>query len=128
VKSAVPQTTISLPPEAASVGAARRFAAQAKWSGAERQQDRLAVLVSEITTNAVLHARTEFSITVSSAGNRIRVSVEDASAKLPIEKQYGPAEPTGRGLKLVSSLASDWGVEVKPSGKVVWFELEADSA
>jgi anti-sigma regulatory factor (Ser/Thr protein kinase) len=124
---ASPQTTISLPPEAASVSAARRFAAEANWPGAKEQRDRLAILVSEVTTNAVLHARTRFSITLRSSGSRLRVAVEDESPQLPIKKQYGPAEPTGRGLKLVSSLASAWGVDPKPGGKIVWFELEADT-
>lgn len=110
------------------MAAARQFASKVDWPGAERHLERLVLLVSEIATNAVLHARTPFSISLGRAGNRLRVAVEDASEQLPVQKQYGRTDPTGRGLLLVDSLASRWGVDRKPNGKVVWFELEADMA
>jgi hypothetical protein len=49
--------------------------------------------------------------------------VSDSSPALPGAKHYAPDAGTGRGLLLVDSLASSWGVIALPAGKVVWFTL-----
>jgi anti-sigma regulatory factor (Ser/Thr protein kinase) len=122
--SRTPQVSLSLPAEAASVATARRFILEAKWSGTKEHADRLALLVSELATNAVLHARTEFSISVHSLGRKVRICVEDGNPSLPVAKDYGPTAATGRGIALVEALSSRWGVEQKAAGKIVWFELD----
>jgi hypothetical protein len=83
------------------------------------------LLVSELATNAVLHARTGFQLEVEQRDEVIRVSVYDCSAAGPARRRSGLDAGTGRGIGLVEVLASAWGTarDVAPWAKVVWFEL-----
>lgn len=85
------------------------------------------LLVSELATNAVTHARSAFEVVVSLADGRLRVEVTDADAGVP-QVQWVPAGATsGRGLLIVETLAQAWGVSPAEGGcKTVWFELRAD--
>jgi hypothetical protein len=118
-----------LPPEAASVGAARRWVAQYL---AHADLDDLVptaqLLVSELAANAVLHARTPFTVSAGRRGDRVRVSVSDTSPVLPQAKVTSLSAATGRGLSLVGALATDHGVTRTESGKEVWFELVPGAA
>jgi hypothetical protein len=53
----------------------------------------------------------------------VRIQVHDLSAVLPRTRRYGVDSTTGRGIRLIATLAADWGVERTSSGKSVWFEL-----
>ena len=88
--------------------------------------DDAAALVSELATNAVIHARTPFTLVVSRIEDRVRVDVHDGSAVLPRRRAYGLDAATGRGLRLISTMSSDWGIEAETGGKVVWFELPCE--
>lgn len=117
----------TFPPAPASVRAARRFVSSvlAEW-GLRAAYDAAEVLVSEVVTNAVLHARTPFAVTVTRSADAVRVSVSDGSPAVPQQRMYGPDSTTGRGMRLVNSLALRWGVEADGSGgKVVWFEVSS---
>lgn len=81
------------------------------------------LVVSELATNAVVHAGTPFSVSVRCDGAAIRVSVHDRSLTQPILREAGPSARSGRGLRLVASVARDWGVETACDGKTVWAEL-----
>lgn len=85
--------------------------------------DDAVTLVSELATNAVIHARTPYTIAVSHEGDTVRVGVQDLSAVNPRRRAYGVDATTGRGLRLVASMASSWGIDADPGGKVVWFEV-----
>ena len=84
----------------------------------------LQVLVDELVTNAVLHARTSLDIVARLEHHRIRVEVSDDDPRMPRLRRYGPTSSTGRGLHLVEALATLWGAEPSPGGKVVWFEFD----
>ncbi len=91
--------------------------------------DRLAdvrLLVSELVTNAVVHARSRAQLRLSLRSGRLRAEVEDrAPAVRPRRRSVGEDATNGRGLALVADLASSWGVtDTGPGGKAVWFELE----
>ena len=118
----------TLPPQADSVGAARRFvdAALARW-GRRELADVAALLTSELVTNAVLHARTDLDVVVGATGAGVQVEVHDRSPVLPVRRDYSLAAGTGRGLVLVDELADDWGVEPGAT-KSVWFRLGCASA
>jgi anti-sigma regulatory factor (Ser/Thr protein kinase) len=89
--------------------------------------DAAVLLVSELATNAVLHARTDFLVRVHVTDRLVRVEVQDANERPPLIG-HTPAEATsGRGLHLVQSLASTWGVEGRADGKIVWFELPSEA-
>lgn len=118
--------TRSFSAETASVPAARRFVRAtlqdlellSAWDAAE-------MLVSELVTNAVLHARTSFTVSVERHDQAVRVSVTDLSSATPRQRSYGNDSTTGRGLRLVATIALSWGVDRTVAGKTVWFEVRA---
>jgi anti-sigma regulatory factor (Ser/Thr protein kinase) len=81
------------------------------------------LVVSELATNAVVHAGSPFSVSVRYDGSAIRIAVHDWNPTLPVMRNEGPTAISGRGLQLVNMLARDWGVETSPDGKTVWAEL-----
>ena len=85
----------------------------------------LLLCLSEVVTNAVLHARTPLSVTVSvsDADGTVRVEVADQSHVQPVRRRFAEVSPTGRGLHLLDRLTTDWGIEPSLSGKTVWFEV-----
>lgn len=111
------------PADARSVRAARQFVLDAGWSHDEATSLRLATVVSELVTNAVLHARTPFKVKISAFDDSIRIDVSDQSPNLPMRRPYQLTEITGRGLHIVEKLADRWGVAQDGPGKTVWFEL-----
>jgi anti-sigma regulatory factor (Ser/Thr protein kinase) len=119
--------TLTLPAVASSVPEARRFVRDALHAlAAAGACDDAETLVSELATNAVLHARTEYTITVARTDGTVRVRVHDMSAVLPRQRTYGADSTTGRGIRLIASIAQDWGVEAEGEGKAVWFELPVE--
>ena len=107
-----------------SVAAVRRYAVGcARDLGRDDTADVLALLVSEVATNAVVHGTGEVQVRVSVVRRLLRVEVADESSRLPTPRTADPEAEGGRGLALVAALASDWGVERTPTGKTVWFEL-----
>ena len=115
----------SLPADPASVGRARRLVARAiAASGHDELVDLATLLVSEVVTNSVLHAGTEMRLTCRSSAAGIRVEVFDRSSLLPSVRHYDADATTGRGLGLVSALATSWGVDCVDDGKTLWFELD----
>lgn len=110
-------------PDPNSARHARQFVLESGWSDNEETNLRLATIVSEIVTNAILHARTPFRVRVSRNGAAIRVDVSDASTEMPMRRPYDLSEVTGRGLHIVDRLSDRWGVSKLPQGKTVWFEL-----
>ena len=121
--------SVDLPPEPSSATRARRLAREqleASYPTDTLEADRLetiALLVTELVTNAILHARTPLQLTLESRPGRVRIGVEDESNEQPSVRRYETDAVTGRGLALVEELASSWGVDVTPSGKVVWCEV-----
>ncbi|MCU1693614.1 MAG: ATP-binding region ATPase domain protein [Frankiales bacterium] len=81
--------------------------------------------ISELVTNAVLHAHEPICLRVLVDDSRARFEVVDGSALAPSFTMLDPTAVTGRGLLLVVSLADRWGVEPRADGKAVWFELDA---
>lgn len=115
---------VVLPAATESPRAARRFVGDALRSeGAAWAVEVAELLVSELVTNAVLHARGEVSLRVAHAPGRVRVEVAGQSGGMPMLLRRTTQATTGRGLVLVDALAAAWGVEDAGTGKAVWFEL-----
>jgi anti-sigma regulatory factor (Ser/Thr protein kinase) len=119
---------IALPRSPSSVATARRFieARTAAWSFPEPATDQLVLIGSELVTNAVLHARTELTLTLELRDDRVRISVKDRSQAPATLRHYRPDALTGRGLGVVAALSDRWGVSTAADGKVVWAELQAN--
>ena len=96
--------------------------------------DEARLLVSELATNAVVHAATDFSVSVHLSAGRVYVEVRDGDpVDLTIDQQRraspkpGSASPAigGHGLQIVGRLAGSCGSRVEDHGKVVWFSVDA---
>lgn len=92
------------------------------WGRSETRET-AALLVSELVTNAVRHSRSAPRMTVVMHDGYLRCSVYDADPTHPQQREPSLEGDGGRGLLLVSALASAWGVQDKLAGKAVWFEL-----
>ena len=85
-------------------------------------------MLSELATNVVQHASTEFeveiSVTPDAGGRSVRVRVSDEAPGFPTPQEPGMDAPHGRGLRIVESLADAWVIEVRRDrpGKTVWFD------
>lgn len=125
----------SFPGAPTSAGEARRFTEQALVeSGRADLVDTALLLVSELVTNALLHASSGVTLVIVVDDESAVVEVHDRSPVFPAVRRYGLDAATGRGLLLVEDLAAEWDVEATESGKKVWFRLastngaDADSA
>jgi anti-sigma regulatory factor (Ser/Thr protein kinase) len=105
--------------------AARHFvsAALEGWGVSGDLLDDAALIVTELASNALLHARSESTVTVALAGPTVCLSVRDHSAVLPTRRPAGALESSGRGLGMVAAISRRWGADLVDEGKVVWAEL-----
>lgn len=118
---------IELFPTPGSVALARRWSTElASRAGFGVEVDTVALLVSELVSNVVLHARTACELVVSVVGDVLRVEVRDGSNAMPTETiQTDPMALSGRGMVLIDALSTTHGSEALPGGgKLVWFELQ----
>jgi anti-sigma regulatory factor (Ser/Thr protein kinase) len=114
-----------VPSEPRSIAAVRRYAVDAcgvlGWGASA---DTVALLVSEVATNAVIHAYgPEIRVRVLDLGVRLRVEVWDGSPALPVPRRAQASAEGGRGLGLVEAQADRWGVDARLDGKTFWFEV-----
>ena len=88
------------------------------------------LLVSELVTNAVRHARGIDVVTVNLHAGRtwLRIEVQDTDRHWPQPRIPGRHDDSGFGFILVDALASNWGVRETEAGKAVWAELDTRSA
>ena len=115
------------PNDPQAVRAARRFAIDELSGYAPELLDVVELLVSELAGNCVRHTDSGFDVEVSRDRRRIRVAVSDRGAGKPAVQHVDTNAVAGRGLALVETLSSSWGVRTsrRPGGgKAVWFELE----
>ena len=115
---------LRLAPDPAAVRTARCWAAKqcGQWKAGDRGGDAV-LLVSELVSNAILHAGTDLLVEFKTAGKTIMIAVTDGSPQLVRGPPAAPLDEGGRGLLLVDALATRWGVTAWPSGKRVWAEL-----
>ena len=123
------QVRLELPGAPVSVRSARRLVAAAlqDW-GLDHLEEPAVLLVSELVTNAVLHARTGLAVEVQHTSEVVRVQVRDGSRRRPQPRQHEVSAATGRGLGLLTAVACRWGCDDAPApyAKTVWFELPVD--
>jgi anti-sigma regulatory factor (Ser/Thr protein kinase) len=111
------------PAELRSVGDARRFVRDAVGDVPDDDRDRLLLIVSELATNALLHASTSFEVCVHNS-RPLRLDVIDGAPGLPQPRVAAPDDCSGRGLALVEALSTRWGVDQRGAGKCVWCEVD----
>ncbi len=90
--------------------------------------DDAALIVTELATNAVVHAQTDFIVTLTHGRRGVRISVRDSSSVAPTVAIAPRGSTSGRGLTLVAAVANRWGDGSVASGKVVWAELNCEGS
>ncbi|MGW0912471.1 ATP-binding protein [Streptomyces sp. NPDC002784] len=116
---------------------ARDFTRQALyawgWLPADGADQRAAaedvlLVVSELVTNACLHAEGPEQLRISCDNKVIRLEVSDGGAGQPAPRTpHRASRPGGHGMFIVQRLCLDWGIVRAPgaTGKTVWAELGA---
>ena len=115
-------------PDPAGVAEARRFLRRtlAAWGVDEEATYTAALCLSELVTNAVVHAHAGSVVRVSLEGAVLTTTVRDQGSADRVGNQWGddPLRVHGRGLQLVDALATRWGSDLDNVGTTVWFVLE----
>ncbi|KOU77873.1 PAS/PAC sensor protein [Streptomyces sp. MMG1533] len=81
------------------------------------------LMVGELVTNAVRHSHSRPVDLRLVRGDTLLCEVDDDDHELPTLLSAGPGDEFGRGLRVVSTLAREWGTSRTKAGKTVWFEL-----
>lgn len=96
--------------------------------------DELELLISEVVTNALVHAGSAVDVRLRRYADRVRVDVRDSDPHPPIivavvdaERPVESEAESGRGMLIVDAVASAWGSSPSGRGKTTWFELSTRS-
>jgi hypothetical protein len=117
-------------PDSAEVAADAVAVACAAWRRPELVEPGRQI-VTELVSNAVVHARTDVALTMSLRGTRLHLAVRDGDGRLPCLLHPTPTGHgmtpwmLGPGLQMVDSQACAWGARPTRDGKVVWAIVEA---
>jgi len=118
-----------------TVGRAREFTREAlldwQWLPGETEEqtavaEDVLLLVSELVTNACLHAGGPTGLSLHCTSRSLRVEVSDMGEGVPVPRlPHEPGRPGGHGLHIIERLASAWGTVRHNPGKTVWLEVPA---
>lgn len=116
--------TLELPADLLAPGEARAVVRELleQWGYRDLVHD-ATLVVSELVANAVEHADAASVVMVNRGEGGLRIEVRDQGAGIPAEQRGGGTAERGRGLMIVSALASSWGVHTAELSKTVWVEL-----
>ncbi|MFD3534943.1 ATP-binding protein [Streptomyces sp. NPDC058664] len=130
------EASVTLPSDPASVPAARRYVADVltDWGldGTADTADSIRLIVSELTTNAVLHTLGQsptFTVDVRlEREERLHIGVTDSDPRRPRRLPAAVQQDNGRGMVIIRVLAAEAGgrLSVTPTadgGKTVWITL-----
>lgn len=123
----------TLSPVAAPVPAARAWARRmlVRWE-IPHLVERVELLVSELITNAIKHARTSgapVGLVLRFVGETLRLEIHDRdSENWPVQQKPVAEAVGGHGLWLVEACSDRWGMELAEYGKAVWVELDGCGA
>jgi two-component sensor histidine kinase len=98
------------------------------WRLSSSVEDMAVLLVSELVTNSLTYAPGPIGmrlgvLTRSPGEDLLRVEISDQLPVIPVERDAGPEDESGRGLQLVACSARRWGTRRGKTGKTVWVEL-----
>jgi hypothetical protein len=131
VTGELPQEPLALAPIGQASRQARAYIRHGLTAlGWEALLDSAELAVTELVTNACLHARTPIVVALRvMADHAVRIEVTDGSPLVPEQRRFDTLATTGRGLRLLESFGT-WGVDSAApplTGKTVWFEPAEDS-
>lgn len=107
-----------------AVADARRWSARLVADQPDRIRAGVALVVSELCTNSLVHADDGFDLGIERTVTSLLIEVADTGSGQPTERAPAHVQPHGRGLQIVSQLTSEWGVlSVDAPGKIVWARM-----
>lgn len=130
--------TLTVPPHPASSGRVRHWAAGylRDWQVPGDTVDAAVLMLSEAVSNAIVHARTDATVSIALTGDYLEVLVTDLAPGQPSRPRRrtatdpagpsagaGPLAESGRGLQMIDTMAEAWGLEDVAAGKQLWFRL-----
>jgi anti-sigma regulatory factor (Ser/Thr protein kinase) len=120
--SALWSHTQTFPAEAQSASLARRFVAHHLMEhGLAYLVPDVQLVTSELATNALMHTRRPFTLSLDHFERAVVVTVQDGSPSVPVMRVPDTLDSHGRGLYLVDSISHDWGVAEETDGAAsVW--------
>jgi hypothetical protein len=100
------------------------LSALASW-GLSDLGETVSLLVTELVSNGVRHARTALELVLTFDGQCLRIGVTDGDPRPPVARARRDLTVGGWGLSLIDSLSTQWGTDVDDArGKTVWFEID----
>lgn len=108
----------------ASIAVARNCVGEAMLAqvGAQLAGD-IQLVASELASNAVSHASSEFVVSALVDPTTVRLEVADGSTEHPVRREPAQYETSGRGYRIIEALSARWGVCDFAFGKVIWVEF-----
>jgi len=111
-------------PVPSSAGRARHCIDDLLTSVPDEVRDAAELVTSELATNVLRHVREPFVLSLALTQAELLVAVTDADDRLPIVVPFTAGGEGGRGLRLVDSLSTSWGVRlIYRGGKTVWSRI-----
>jgi hypothetical protein len=89
----------------------------------EELSDSATLIATELATNAIRHAGSDFAVSLARSPHGVRLAVGDTTADMPIPREAAESG-SGRGLHLIAATAREWGHHCLDNGKLVWAEIE----
>ncbi|MGH3744354.1 MAG: ATP-binding protein [Mycobacteriales bacterium] len=122
------ESRCALPLGVHAVAEARRFVERALGRWEQHDDGTVALVVSELVTNAVLYGHGAGTMLLRLGPDRITVEVSDRSAAVPTTRPAADDSEIGRGLHIIEAASLGWGVRAQGEGKVVWCDLPLPAA
>jgi anti-sigma regulatory factor (Ser/Thr protein kinase) len=122
-------TSFTVPGGKRAAGVARRSVQSSRVAVPRVMRQRLALLLSELVTNAIQHggagADETIQVRLASTPKKVRVEVYDPGSPDGVPRDRVEPDVGGYGLVLVDRLADGWGrYELGSGGSLAWFELD----
>jgi two-component sensor histidine kinase len=86
--------------------------------------DNVVLSMTELVTNSIKHGAGPVDVELSGDSDNLVLIVSDTSQEMPLRPEMSLDTETGRGMLILESLVTRWGVQPEPSGgKTVWCEF-----
>lgn len=85
------------------------------------------IVADELVANAVVHAKTDFTVVLERWHDGIRIAVQDGCIDIPAIQDPDPLAESGRGLVMIDQVAQSWGHHITDRGKCVWAYIQVAS-
>ena len=116
-------------PTPTAVPAARRAVREHVLArGQEDLLDAVELVLSELVGNVVVHVGGDVTVKATVTEDEVLVEVSDRSPVAPHLRIFSQVSATGRGMRLVHTLSSDYGLRTQEDGKTIWVRITRASA